>query len=80
MDRADRDAMAAAGLPLGDVEPVASADDSRVLTRLRGVLRGLSALEDEWRAAPAPLRARLERVVHLKPDGTVAVYRLERYP
>jgi len=80
MTEADRAALASAGLPLGDVEPVADVGQSRTVDSLRGVLRGLRELEGEWSDAPAPLRTRLERVIHLRPDGTVAVYRLERTP
>jgi len=80
MTEAERAAMAAAGMPLGDVETVADLRHSSTLRGIGGALGALRTLRREWAALPRPLRERMERVVHLDPDGTVAVYRLDRDP
>ena len=80
MTEADRDALAATGLPLGDVETVADLSRSSTLRGIGGALGALDVLRRDWATLPRPLRERMERVIHLNPDGTVAVYRLERDP
>jgi len=79
MTGADREALAAAGLPV-DREPVTVADvrSSSTFRGLFGFLSRLTGLERAWAALPAPVRASTERVVHLRCDGRVDVYRIDR--
>lgn len=76
----DRAALTAAGLPVGEVETVASASRSASLRSLVGVLDALRRLEREWIATPDPVRQRMERLIHLTPNGAVHVFTLEREP